>query len=238
LIGLAAFFQSEHYIGVVPDVLTPREQTYTVFLISILSLSFLLVSLSRNMNSRSIGTVLELFFRDSETMEAHMKENMRIGSVSSVVLLVNFFVSFALCNFIFFHRILLFDDTISLWLAFGTPLLLFLTETLGVLLVGILSGELKRLNRVILNTFTISQFAGVFFTLISLFWIMNPGADKLFLSLYLAIVALKEIARLLKSSIAVLVSGVSWYYLILYFCTLEILPLFVVIIYVLKNFLK
>jgi hypothetical protein len=171
-------------------------------------------------------------------MEAHMKENMRIGSVSSVVLLVNFFVSFALCNFIFFHRILLFDDTISLWLAFGTPLLLFLTETLGVLFVGVLSGELKRLNRVILNTFTISQFAGIFFTLISLFWIMNPGADKLFLSLYLAIVALKEIARLLKSSIAVLVSGVSWYYLILYFCTLEILPLFVVIIYVLKNFLK
>jgi hypothetical protein len=171
-------------------------------------------------------------------MEVHLKENMRIGSFSSLVLIGNFFISFALCNFIFFHRILLFDDGISMWLAFLTPLILFITETFGVFIAGLLSGESKRLSIVILNTLTISQFAGILFTLIALFWIMNPGADKLFLSLFLAIVALREISRLLKSSISVLSGGIRWYYLILYLCTLEILPLFVVTVYVMKDFLK
>lgn len=238
MIALTAFFQDEQLNRVVPEVLTPREETYTMFLIAILSLSFLLISLSRNVNSRSLGTVVEVFFRDSDTLEVQLKENMRIGSFSSIVLISNFFISFTLCNFIFFHRILLFDDGVSLWLAFGVPVLLFVVETLGVLLAGVLSGETKRLNAVLLNTLTISQFAGVLFTLIALFWIMNPGADKLFLSLFLAIVALKEISRVLKSSLSVLSAGISWYYLILYLCTLEILPLFVVTIYVLKNFLK
>lgn len=238
MITLIAFFRDEHYKGLVPEVLTPREETYTMFLIAILSLSFLLISLSRNVNSRSLGTVIEIFFRDSETMEVHLKENMRMGSFSSLVLIGNFFISFALCNFIFFHRILLFDDGISMWLAFLTPLILFITETFGVFIAGLLSGESKRLSIVILNTLTISQFAGILFTLIALFWIMNPGADKLFLSLFLAIVALREISRLLKSSISVLSGGIRWYYLILYLCTLEILPLFVVTVYVMKDFLK
>ena len=238
MIALTVFFQDEQLNRIIPEVLIPREETYTMFLIAILSLSFLLISLSRNVNSRSLGTVVEIFFRDSDTLEVQLKENMRIGSFSSIVLITNFFISFTLCNFIFFHRKLLFDDGVSLWLAFGVPVVLFVVETLGVLLAGVLSGETKRLNAVMLNTLTISQFAGVLFTLIALFWIMNPGADKLFLSLFLAIVALKELSRVLKSSLSVLSAGISWYYLILYLCTLEILPLFVVSIYVLKNFLK
>lgn len=238
MIALTTFFQDEQLMRSVPDVLTPREETYTMFLIAILSLSFLLISLSRNMNSRSLGTVVEIFFRDSESLEVQLKENMRIGSFSSIVLISNFFISFSLCNFIFFHRILLFDDAVSMWLSFGIPVLLFLVESFGVLLVGLLSGETKKLTIVSLNTLTISQFAGVLFTLIALFWIMNPGADKLFLSLFLAIVGLKQISRLLKSSLSVLTAGISWYYLILYLCTLEILPLFIVSAYVLKNFLK
>jgi hypothetical protein len=108
----------------------------------------------------------------------------------------------------------------------------------GIVFAGLLSGETKRLQLVLLNVLTTSQFSGIFFTLIALFWIMNTGADKLFLSLYLAIVALKEITRVLKSSTSVLANGVSWYYLILYICTLEILPLFVICIYLLKNFMK
>ena len=235
---LTTFFQSTPANSTVPDVLIPREPTYALFLVAILSFSFLFISLARSVNSRSLGTVVSMFFRDSENMEIRLKENMRIESFSSIALLCSFFISFSLCNFLFFQRILLFDDGASLWLSFVATIILFSVENIGVLFVGLLSGESKKLNLVILNTLTISQFAGIFFTLIALFWIMNPAADKFFLGLYLTVVALKEIARMLKSSVIVLVRAVPWYYLILYLCTLEILPLFVVSVYLLKNFLK
>jgi hypothetical protein len=235
---LSTFFQNNSPQVTIPEVLIVREQTYTMFLVAVLSLSFLLISVARNINSRSLGTVVSIFFRDSENMEIRLKENMRIGSLSSVILIFNYFISFSLCNFIFFHRILLFDDTSSLWLSFVVPFILFIIEMGGIVFAGLLSGETKRLQLVLLNVLTTSQFSGIFFTLIALFWIMNTGADKLFLSLYLAIVALKEITRVLKSSTSVLANGVSWYYLILYICTLEILPLFVICIYLLKNFMK
>ncbi len=238
MITVGPFFQNEIVSRTIPEALTPREETHTVFLILILSMSFLLIALSRNLNSRSLGTVVEIFFRDSHQLELQLKENMKIGSLSSVVLIINFFVSFVLCNFIFFQRILLVNDEQSFRLAFIIPVLLFSIETVGILIVSVLSGELKRLKPTLLNTLTISQFAGVFFTLIALFWIMNPIGDKLFLSLFLAVVALKVISRVLKSFGVVLSGGIRWYYVILYFCTLEILPLFVVSNYLLKNFLR
>jgi hypothetical protein len=128
-------------------------------------------------------------------------------------------------------------DDLSLLLSFLIPIILFGLETLGLYLAGSLSGEMKRLHVPVLNTLTVSQFSGLLFSIIALFWIMNPNADKLFLSLYLALICLKSITRVLKNSTNVLSSGVRWYYLMLYFCTLEILPLFVGVYYVVKNFL-
>ena len=223
--------------GELPEVLPLREETYTMFLVAILSFSFLLISFSRSSNSRALQSVAEVFFRDSSSVEVYLKENMKIGSWSSITLIINYFISFSLCNFIFFHRILLVRDDLSMLLSFSIPIILFGLETLGLYLAGSLSGEMKRLHVPVLNTLTVSQFSGLLFSIIALFWIMNPNADKLFLSLYLALICLKSITRVLKNSTNVLSSGVRWYYLMLYFCTLEILPLFVGVYYVVKNFL-
>ncbi|MEY4604724.1 MAG: hypothetical protein RIT43_2016 [Bacteroidota bacterium] len=229
---------AERMTGPVPTSLEPREQSYTMLLVGILSLSFLMISFSRNNNARSLITVFEVFFRESSAVEIQLKENMRIGSMSSLILILNYLISFSLCNFIFFQRILLLDDTISMALAFSIPFVFLGIETLGVLVVGVLSGEWKRISFTLLNTFNIAQFSGLLFSVIGLFWIMSPGADKLFLSLFLAVISLKVLSRLLKNSMAVLGNGVRWYYIMLYLCTLEILPLFVLSNFVLRSFMK
>lgn len=229
---------TERMTGSVPVALDPREQSYTMLLIGILSLSFLMISFSRNNNARSLITVVEVFFRESSTVEIQLKENMRIGSLSSIILLLNYLISFSLCNFIFFQRIILLDDTASMKLAFSIPFVFLSVETLGVLVVGLLSGEWKHISFTLLNTFNIAQFSGILFSVIGLFWIMSPSADKLFLSLFLAVISLKILSRLLKNSMAVLGNGIRWYYILLYLCTLEILPLFVISNFVLRSFIK
>lgn len=221
----------------IPEYLNYRAQTYTLSMIGVLSLSFAMIAISRMSNNRSITTVMSVFFRNT-SVDQVLKENMRLNSLSSVLLIFNYFISFSLCTFIFFNRIILLDVLWSVIFATGVPFIWFILEILGLLSIGWLTGEQKRLEISIINTLTGSQFSGLVFSAIALFWIMNPDLNRLFLALFVAVICLKFFSRLLKNSIAVLSTGVPWYYLILYFCTLEILPLFVAYYYVLKNFLE
>ena len=221
----------------VPEVLTLRTETYTMLLIGIVALSFIFIAFSRMNNSKSLQTVIGVFFK-GYSIDQELKENMRLNSVSSILLLFNYIVSFSLCVFIFLNRIVLFDVNWSFLLSFSIPLLIFIVETVGLLVVGWIIGEQKSVSSSVSITLTGYQFTGLLLSVLSLFWVMNPDFNILFLGIFISILCLKFFSRLLKNSAAVLSSGVSWYYLILYFCTLEILPLILVYYYGLKNFMK
>lgn len=234
-VSISEFFGSE--MQEIPEYLDYRAQTYTLLMFGVLSLSFAMIAVSRMSNNRSISTVMSVFFRNT-SVDQVLKENMRLNSLSSVLLILNYFISFSLCTFILFNRIILLEVVWSVLFAVAVPLIWFILEILGLLTIGWLTGEQKRVEISIINTLTGSQFSGLVLSVIALFWIMNPDLNRLFLALFIAVICLKFATRLLKNSIAVLSSGVPWYYLILYFCTLEILPLFVAYYYVLKNFLE
>lgn len=221
----------------VPDTLMFRAETYTMLLIGIVALAFTFLALSRMSNGRSIQTVLGVFFKGAST-EQILKENMRLNSFSSILLFFNFLICVSLCLFILFNRVLLVSGYLSFIFSLGISLVIFFLETIGLYLVGWITGEQKNLNNTIIHTLTGYQFTGLLLAVLSLFWIMNPEYNRIFLGLFISIMCLKIVTRLLKNSVSVLSSGVSWYYLILYFCTLEILPLFVAYYYVSKNFLK
>lgn len=228
------FFDGSY--GIVPEALEPRARTFSLIMMAILATSFLLVVLSRIRNNKAISTVIAAFFKNT-TIEQHMKENMRLESISSLVLIFNYFLSFSLCLFIFFNRLVLMDGYWATISSLIIPLVLFILETMGLVAVGILTGELKKLSGAIIATLTGNQFIGLALSLLSLIWIMNPEFNKVCFAIFVSIICLKYLTRLLKNSITVLQNGVPWYYIILYFCTLEILPLFVAYYYVLKNFL-
>ena len=76
--------------GELPEVLPLREETYTMFLVAILSFSFLLISFSRSSNSKALQSVAEVFFRDSSSVEVYLKANMKIGSWSSITLIIKY----------------------------------------------------------------------------------------------------------------------------------------------------
>lgn len=220
--------------GEIPNALTMRSETFTLVLLSVLLLSFLLIAFSRLNNNKSLKTVISIFFKSSSS-EQELKENMNLSSLSSIFLVLNYFVSFSLCSFLYLNRFMLLDNYISTLIAIAVPLILFFIEIIGLILAGWLAGEQKQLFSTIVITLTGNQFVGIAFSLLSLLWIMNPEFNKLFLSLFLSLFILKFFMRILKNSLTVLLKGVPWYYLILYFCTLEILPLFIIYYYVLKN---
>jgi hypothetical protein len=239
-VKLNPLFALQFFNGVsqeVPILLEPKEETYTMYLIAFLSLSFFMVAISRIGNTRAIATVLAVSFK-SNGVDQVLKENMRLSSFSSIVLLLNYFIGFGLCLFISVQRVYFLDNQLSFILSISVPLILFFLEFLSPIIVGLLTGENKKTAVSNINTITGDQLFGLIFSLLALFWIINPVFNVWFFWFFISLICFKYLLRLFKSSYVVLTNGVSWYYLILYFCTSEILPLFVAYNYVIKNFTK
>jgi hypothetical protein len=72
-----------------------------------------------------------------------------------------------------------------------------------------------------------AQTLGLFYFIYALVWVLNSSYHEALLSLIVWTFVLESVLRLIKSVKTVYGHGVSWYYIILYLCTLEILPFFV-----------
>lgn len=223
--------------GSIPIELELRAEGFTLTLIAILSISFFLLAFSRLSNNKTFRTVFSAFFTFG-SIDQLLKENMRLGSIGSVVLILNYFVSSYLCFFLIAFRMLSIDFYWAVILSILLPFSLFIIENVGLFMVSWVTGEYKNMEATIQNTLIGFEFSGIAYSLLSLVWIMNPEFNQLFLGLFIALFGLKYIHRFLKNSVTVLTNGIPWYYLILYFCTLEILPLFVALYYVKQNFLN
>src|SRR5574343_545790 len=111
-VELIQVFALQFFNGVsqeVPITLEPKVETYTIYLIAFLALSFMFVALSRIGNTKAIVTVLAVSFK-SNGVDQVLKENMRLSSFSSVILLVNYFSGFGLSIVIAIHRIFFIED--------------------------------------------------------------------------------------------------------------------------------
>ncbi len=224
-------------ISSVPMELDLRVQSFTVILTGILATSLLLVILARIRNSKAIPTVLSAFLKNM-SIDQHFKENMRMESISSIFLLLNYFVCFSVCLFLFFSRTLSLDLAWAIGLSILIPIGLFVLDTFSIILVGAITGESKKLQSSLVITLSINQFFGLFFSLVSLLWIMNPVFNDMYIVIFGLLLVLQYLMRILKNTVAILINGVPWYYLILYFCTLEILPLYSVYYYMATKFLR
>ena len=171
-------------------------------------------------------------------IDQFVKENLRIESASSVFLIVNFFISTSLCTFLALQRSLGLSYSESFILAITAPLALFLVETSFVPLVGYIAGDnrLHLLTRE--HTLTGFQFTGLICTGLSFFWVLHTFNDQWLLFLFTLTIAFQLIIRIVKEFWCVLQAGVMWYYIILYLCTLEILPLLAAFQYVSDVFLR
>jgi len=109
---------------------------------------------------------------------------------------------------------------------------LFIMETAFVPMVGLIAGDhrLHLLTRD--HTLTGFQFTGLVCTGISFFWVLHTFSDHLMIILFATTLLFHILLRLIKEFWCVLQAGVMWYYIILYLCTLEILPLLAAFQYV------
>ena len=219
----------------IPSHLMDREINVSNLLIPAIILSFSLITIAKYRNSR-VFTILSRLFLSSKNLENTLKEELRLNSVSSVVLLFNYFLALNLCLLLTFYYYFSVKFYPALSYSFLTSLGIVGVQILGLWLTGVISGERKTVSTPINETLILFETIGFFFFFIALCWTLNPEFSTIFFKIFIGILILEMITRFLKCSLVVLNRGVAWYYIILYLCTLEILPMLVAFLYIDKNF--
>jgi hypothetical protein len=191
----------------------------------------LLISLSRVYEANYLRGLVAAYFSPSTRADIQ-KVDLNLSSLSSIIILLNAFIGFSTCLYLFISG----GEYISLekpmlWAISGA--LLFLILQLGMMsFTALVTGEFGKMRDLFVQTILNIQFSGLFFFLFGSLWFLNPSYSLVFAKLFIVVVFLTSVVRLLKGIFASLTNGISWYYIILYFCTLEILPLFILYIMV------
>lgn len=208
-----------------------------------LFIAFLLLALAKRLEPRIFGTTLQSFFTLG-TPESLQKFEVRFNSTGFVLLGFSFLISLWVCFTLYVQHMGTVEhatwyvagfELTSIQLATSTMLIilsLIVYNFLGLIITSWLTGE-KSLMRIFITQSWVNQlFFGFLFFTLGVIWLLNSSAGSYFFHAFLYLFAGFYIVRLLKILIASLLEGVAWYYIILYLCTLEILPIVVLYYYV------
>ena len=221
--------------GTIPDTLVPRAENRTLFLSGLFAASLILIAIARISNYKAIGTVISAFFSVGSINQI-LKENMRIISLSSILLLLNYLIASFICVFLVLNRTVGLNSNTSLLLASILPLGFTLFEIVGLAMTSFITGEGKTMEPAFQTSWVGFEFIGLPLSVLALIWIINPALNAICSVIFCVLIGARVLQRITKSSILVLNRGVAWYYIFLYLCTLEILPLIVAYYCVQLNF--
>lgn len=219
---------------VVPVQLEEIQHNSLWFVGIILFLGIILIALTRLLESSFLkGIVFNFFSLSSDSLQ---KNQVKLDSIPSMLLLINYFICLWGCFVLFINAFLTMEvGPLLMWSAICTGSVV-LYQFVGLGLIAWVTGETSFVKRHVLQTIAGFQFAGIVFLILGVFWSLYPGFRiELFYSFAVVLIVLL-LVRFIRGIVSSLLARVPWYYIILYFCTLEILPILVTYYYVAQNF--
>jgi hypothetical protein len=205
----------------------------------VLFLSFLMLALAKRLDPFILNVTLRSVFT-LDTPDNLQKFDARYNSTSFVLLGFLSFFSLWVCMVLYNNQTHLFEHIASsisgVKLSSNNGLILSLVATgiivlylfLGLLFTSFISGEKNMFSVFITQSWVNFIYFGILFFVLALLWLLNSPINPYISQLFLIVLLGLFVLRMLKILIVALLNGVSWYYLILYLCTLEVLPIFAV----------
>lgn len=214
----------------VPEYLTPRNELTVWVATAFLALSFFIIAFAR-MSSVSLMTDLGKIMLKNKNVEKIVREGYSLNSFFSIFLSVNYLISFTgilYLSYQYFQMKFQLSDILFLSIF---PVYFLFWPVLSLRFLGIVTGENESIREVQMNNWVLPHFSGLVYSFILLIWCFNLQWTVYFFYIFFSYTLIMYLFRFIRGFIFTFQKGVSWYYIILYFCTLEILPL--VILYVL-----
>lgn len=208
-----------------------------------LFVAFLLLALAKRLEPQIMGMTIRSFFTLG-TPESLQKFEVRFNSTGFILLGFHCFISLLVCLILFIQNMNLMNGQNRFvqdneLVEFQLPVLALLINFLlivynfiGLFITSFFTGERSLIRIFTTQSWVNFLFFGIIFFLLGVVWLLNPSISNELFYLFIYVLIAFFAFRFIKMLIASLSEGVKWYYIILYLCTLEILPLVVLYHYV------
>lgn len=188
-----------------------------------LTASFILLAISQMTASNLIVIFSRVLYKNA-TVQKIVKEEYSLASLPSLTLLLNFIITSTILLYLTSINFKALDKFETIYFLPIVPLYFFLWPMFCYNLVGFLSGQADVLRENKYNNVLFSEIVGVFFSLLLLLWTFNIKWAPYFIYIFIIISIFFWMYKIFRGILFSINKGVAWYYIILYFCTLEILP--------------
>lgn len=166
--------------------------------------------------------ILTAMYKNSQVSKI-VQINYPLNTLSSLLLLLNYSITMSALLFLTLQSFQPISNQDIIYMAF-IAVLLVIVPWISMFSIGFLTGDKEVLAENKINTIVFAHAAGLVYAIILLIWTFNTQWSPIFVLIFLGFASLFAFYRLLRGFISAFKKGVRWYYIILYLCTLEILP--------------
>lgn len=209
----------------IPQELIVRSHPVTIIIGIGLFLSFTLISVAKLVKT-DIYSVLIFSFIKNKGLYNYIRESFSLQKTGSILLVTNYIASFSLLLILIFD-LDVFNNKSHLIYMLTVPIAFMGFHFLNLYIVGWITGEVEIIRTPVIMKINGIQLLGLVCSILVFLWSLNFIDQKLLLQISIWAFSIETLIRIFRSLIYVLSQGVSWYYIIVYLCTLEILPLFI-----------
>jgi hypothetical protein len=204
---------------------SPIEWLTALTLVLCLSLVLWAKSIRSNAFAITFG-----LFRSQLNFDSTIKESWNLLGLPSWLLNFNFILSLGLSLYLSTNGGLLngFLSNAPL-LAYPLAAAFFLLAFLSMTIVGSITGAKKVFQLPMQLAWILPQFVGLLLFAINLIWALNPEMASGLTKMVLILVGILSMQRFSRSARFLIGSKIEWYYILLYLCTLETMPLLLVV---------
>lgn len=211
--------------------LIPRHENGTGWMFFLLFVCIALIALARIVqHSILLISIQNTFF--FETQDDQLGKGVRPNSLSRLLMMFQFItISILIVNWLLVHNnVNHFHPLVAL-----IPAGYLLYQLITSVVAGSLTGQQKIAREEIYFTLALYSVMGILLLIEFFVFYFQTGTNKTAMSIVGFTYALFLVFRIIRSVFLGLSSKVSWYYIILYFWTLEILPILIVTKLLLDN---
>ncbi len=196
--------------------LVERHEMFPPMVLYVLLATIVLLSILKFRREIVYTHLRAAFFKPPSTT-AMAKEEIGFFGKTHWILLFNYFLVSGLAV----YMTLIYLQLDDYWLIL-TPIGYYYLQVLELYFVGIVSGELKRIQEALLLTHYTSHLLGIIFIPLILVWLLNPQFSQYILYALVIIFVFLQLIRIFRSILSALRNNILWYYIILYLCAFEI----------------
>lgn len=211
----------------IPKFLETRSTWDNVLGGTLFIISFITLSVANLLRPGFYFVTTQLIFK-LDGIIPFTKEFLPVNKRTSTLLYLNFIFSVFAINSLIVKSTGLKND-FGIW--GGLFFVLFnICHLFSLMLTSLLAGQRKEFIESIFFKLTGLLWLGVAYFVIGVCWFFTPGLDEVFLWVVIILTLIEFLVRVIKSFFISFRSGASWYYIILYLCTLEILPILIILL--------